>query len=195
MVSHSLRSGIHCGVSFPSILDYPYESPANSPELQSSLFPCEHKVLHSDIPGIIVVDKTHFISLLEANPFQYMFLCPWHWGTSMFLHMLAAYYDVKTKDSFEDVFSKLEVGKALTESCNSHLILLFDFLSITPISSQAEVVQSIFNHISRTLHCFLVKYQDILGNGSLDKYIVPNSIMKSLGNVLVRILELVLSQH
>jgi hypothetical protein len=76
-------------------------------------------------PGAIVVDKTHFIPLLEANNFQYMFLRPRRWGKSTFLNMLASYYDLKMKDSFDEVFGKLYIGKAPTESRNAHLILVF----------------------------------------------------------------------
>src|SRR5947209_2290273 len=78
-------------------------------------------------PGAIVADKTHFIPVLEENTFEYMFLRPRGWGKSTFLNMLAAYYDVKTKDSFEGIFGGLYIGRAPTKARNSHLILHFDF--------------------------------------------------------------------
>src|SRR4051812_38290588 len=80
-------------------------------------------------PSTIVADKTRFIPL-EENPFEYIFLRPRRWGKSTFL---AAYYDVKTKDSFKEIFSGLHIGKAPTKSRNSYLILLFDFSSIIAI--------------------------------------------------------------
>src|SRR5271155_5771935 len=82
-------------------------------------------------PSAIVADKTHFIPLLEEEPFEYMFLRPRRWGKSTFLNMLAAYYDVKTKDSFEEIFGGLCIGKAPTKFRNSHIILLFNFSTIT----------------------------------------------------------------
>jgi hypothetical protein len=91
------------------------------------------------LSGAIVADKTSFVPLLEANPFQYMFLRPRRWGNSTFLNMLATYCDIKKKDSFEEVFGKLDIGKAPTMSRNSHLILLFDFSKIVPIGSRTEV--------------------------------------------------------
>src|SRR5579859_1074263 len=84
-------------------------------------------------PGAIVADKTHFIPVLEENTFEYMFLRPRGWGKSTFLNMLAAYYDVKTKDSFESIFGGLYIGRAPTKSRNSHLILHFDFSTITTL--------------------------------------------------------------
>src|SRR5271156_3276595 len=96
-------------------------------------------------PGAIVVDKTHFIPLLEKQEFQYMFLRPRRWGKSTFLNMLSAYYDVKTKDSFKEIFGQLNIGKAPTKSRNSHLVLLFDFSTITAIGSFKDITQSIFS--------------------------------------------------
>jgi len=99
--------------------------------------------------------------------------------------MLAAYYDVKTKDSFKEIFGKLHIGKVPTVSRNSHLILLFDFSSITPTGSFMRNGQNIFKNISLTLRRFLLKYQDILGNPLPEEYIIPNDIETSLDNVLV----------
>ena len=136
-------------------------------------------------PNAIVVDKTHFIPLLEEDEFQYMFLRPRRWGKSTFLNMLAAYYDLKTKDSFEEIFGELNIGKAPTESRNSHLVLLFDFSTITTVGSLEEIKQNIFNNISGSLRRFLFKYRDILDDGSLEEHIIPGDIATSLKNVLV----------
>ena len=114
-----------------------------------------------------------------------MFLRPRRWGKSTFLNMLAVYYDVKTKDSFEELFGGLHIGKTPTKSRNSHLILLFDFSSITPIGSLDQIKQSIFSNVSRSLRRFLLKYQDILGDVLLEEYIIPNCVGESLSNVLV----------
>ena len=103
--------------------------------------------------------------------------------------MLAAYYDVKTKDSFEEVFGKLDIGKAPTESRNSHLVLLFDFSTITPSGSREDVERRIFLNISRTLHDFLLKYGDVLDHPSPEEYITPGSVEDSLTSVLVSTLQ------
>jgi Predicted AAA-ATPase len=142
-------------------------------------------------PRAIIADKTRFIPLLEQNPFEYMFLRPRRWGKSTFLNMLAAYYDVKTTESFGDIFGGLEIGKQPTKWHNQHLILLFNFSTITTVGSLEEIKQSVFDNISRSLHRFLLSYQDILGGGLLDgdallkKLVIPGSIATSLTNVLV----------
>jgi len=133
----------------------------------------------------IVADKTHFIPLLEKRHFRYMFLRPRRWGKSTFLNMLAAYYDVKTKDSFKEIFGGLHIGKAPTKSRNSHLVLLFDFSTIRPTGSFEGNCQNIFKNISLPLRRFLFKYKDILGNPLPEEYIIPNDIETSLENVLV----------
>jgi hypothetical protein len=137
-------------------------------------------------PNAIIADKTHFIPLLEKGSFEYMFLRPRRWGKSTFLNMLAAYYDVKTHDLFEEIFGGLYIGRTPTKSRNSHLILLFNFSTIVSIGSFEEVERSIFDTVSVSLHRFLRKYQDILGDALPEKYIVPGSIGTSLKNVLGR---------
>jgi hypothetical protein len=122
---------------------------------------------------------------LEKNPFQYMFLRPRRWGKSTFLNMLATYYDVKKKDSFQEIFDGLYIGSAPTKSRNSHLILHFDFSAITSIGPFEEIRRSVFDNISWSLRQLLLEYQDILGNGSPEEYITPNEIATSLRNVLV----------
>jgi hypothetical protein len=90
--------------------------------------------------------------------------------------MLAVYYDVKTKDSFEEVFGQLDIGKALTESRNSRLILLFNFSTIIPFGSREDVMRRIFLNISGTLRYFLLKYRDILDDASPEEYITPSGV-------------------
>jgi hypothetical protein len=114
-----------------------------------------------------------------------MFLRPRRWGKSTFLNMLAAYYDVKTKDSFEEIFGGLHIGKAPTKFRNSHVILLFNFSTITAIGSLEDLRQSVFDSISISLHKCLLKYRDILNDASPEEYIIPGRIGVSLTRVLV----------
>jgi len=114
-----------------------------------------------------------------------MFLRPRRWGKSTFLNMLAAYYDVNTKDSFEDIFGRLHIGKAPTKSRNSHVVLQFDFSSIRTTGSYEQIEQSIFDSISGSLRAVLLKYRNILGDVSPEEYIIPGRIATSLVNVLV----------
>ena len=114
-----------------------------------------------------------------------MFLRPRRWGKSTFLSMLGTYYDIKTKDSFHEIFGKLDIGKAPTKSRNSHLCLLFDFSTISVYGSREEVKQNIFDNISQSLRSLLLKYQDILGNALPEEYIIPNRTAASLEKVLV----------
>jgi len=136
-------------------------------------------------PSAIIADKTHFIPVLEENPFEYTFLRPRGWGKSTFLNMLTAYYDVNTKDLFEDIFGRLYIGKAPTKSRNSHLILRFNLETITTLGSLEDIRRSICCNISHTLHWFLRKYRDILGDALPEEHIIPNSAATSLMNVLV----------
>ncbi|KIX00089.1 uncharacterized protein Z518_10226 [Rhinocladiella mackenziei CBS 650.93] len=154
------------------------------------LFPASAEFTNfSNNPGAIVVDKTHFIPLLEESAFQYMFLRPRRWGKSTFLNMLAAYYDVNTKDSFEEIFGGLYIGKAPTKARNSHLVLLFDFSTITANGSFEAVSQSVFDCIYGSIRDFLLKYRNIFGDVSPDEYIVPGRAGPSLQRILNLIYE------
>ena len=52
------------------------------------------------------VDKTMFIEKLESLPEPYiMFLRPRKFGKTLFTSMLEYYYDLKTSDTFEKLFS------------------------------------------------------------------------------------------
>ena len=47
------------------------------------------------------VDKTMYLSLLENEADYLFFIRPRRFGKSIFISMLHAYYDVKSKDRFE----------------------------------------------------------------------------------------------
>jgi hypothetical protein len=77
------------------------------------------------------------------------------------------------------------IGKEPTKSRNSHLILLFNFSTITPGGSLEKIEQSVYRNISSSLRQFLLDYRDILGDPLPEEYIIPGDIADSLRNVLV----------
>lgn len=57
------------------------------------------------------VDKTMYIPKLEDEPNNLFFIRPRRFGKSVFLSMLHAYYDCRTKDKFQQWFGNLWIGK------------------------------------------------------------------------------------
>ena len=57
------------------------------------------------------VDKTMYIPMLEDEASNLFFIRPRRFGKSLFLGMLHAYYDCRTKDKFEQWFGKLWIGQ------------------------------------------------------------------------------------
>ena len=112
------------------------------------------------------VDKTMFIPKLEEFKYQ-MFLRPRRFGKSLMLNMLAAYYDVAMKDSFDDLFGGLYIGDNPTEERNKYLILKFNFSGIDP--DETKVQDSFNTNVLDTLVSFAKKYKDLLPEGTASK--------------------------
>ena len=112
------------------------------------------------------VDKTMFIPKLEEFKYQ-MFLRPRRFGKSLMLNMLAAYYDVAMKDSFDELFSGLYIGDNPTEERNKYLILKFNFSGIDP--DETKVQDSFNTNVLDTLVSFAKKYKDLLPEGTASK--------------------------
>ena len=112
------------------------------------------------------VDKTMFIPKLEEFKYQ-MFLRPRRFGKSLMLNMLAAYYDVNNKDSFDELFGGLYIGDNPTEERNKYLILRFDFSKVNP--DEKKVDESFNALVLDTLIKFTLKYQNLLPEGTIDK--------------------------
>ena len=78
------------------------------------------------------VDKTSYIALVE-NAARFFFLIrPRRFGKSLFVNMLSWYYDINRKDSFEELFGDLYIGKHPTEEQGKYLILSFNFSAVNP---------------------------------------------------------------
>lgn len=111
------------------------------------------------------VDKTQFIPALEEYKYQ-MFLRPRRFGKSLTLNMLAAYYDIALKDSFDELFGGLAIGKNPTEFHNKYLILKFNFSGIDP--DEKEVQRSFNSYVLHTIIDFAKKYKTLLPERTLE---------------------------
>ena len=91
------------------------------------------------------VDKTAYIETLErvSNP---IFLRPRKFGKSLWCRILECYYNIHQKDQFDYLFGQTYIGQNPTKYRNSYLVLHFDFSTIDPTGSLADI-ETNFNHI------------------------------------------------
>ncbi|KAL9645093.1 hypothetical protein ABK040_004584 [Willaertia magna] len=103
------------------------------------------------------VDKTNFIPLLERNSQQLFLVRPPRWGKSLFLSMLASYYDVNKKDEFNELFSGLWIGeeKNWTPGKNQFHILKLDFSNFIV---GKDLISQLQDNINDSIHKFLIYY-------------------------------------
>ncbi len=101
------------------------------------------------------VDKTHFIPKIEQQPPFLYLIRPRRFGKSLFLNMLAFYYDVYYNDEFNDVLGDCYIGKNPTKEANSYYIMKFDF---SAVSTVGDVNQSFSTYCNIRLEHFIEKY-------------------------------------
>ena len=80
--------------------------------------------------NIYYVDKTMYIPELEKEARNLFFIRPRRFGKSVFLSMLHAYYDCRTKDNFEEWFGDLWIGKHPTSLQGKYQMLHLDFSQV-----------------------------------------------------------------
>lgn len=112
--------------------------------------------------GYIYIDRTHFIPIVEETGKQLLFLRPRRFGKSLWLSMLANYYDVARSDRFEQLFGTLTIGKNPTALHNRYLIMRWDFSGIQISGSAAEFRTVLYNHINRAIEDCVTRYQHLI---------------------------------
>ncbi|RGB24870.1 hypothetical protein C1646_772519 [Rhizophagus diaphanus] len=81
--------------------------------------------------GYYYLDKTHFISKIEAKCAPAVLsLRPHYFGKTLFLSTLSSYYDIKNRDRFKQLFQDLYIGKNPTPLASKFLILNLNFAGL-----------------------------------------------------------------
>ncbi|SHO81726.1 hypothetical protein MNB_SV-15-1272 [hydrothermal vent metagenome] len=120
------------------------------------------------------IDKTHFIPKIELYG-RYLYLIrPRRFGKSLFLNMLALYYDIFYKDEFEDVFYDCYIFKNQTKEASSYHILKFDF---SAISTKGDIDKNFSDYCNSDIKKFITKYKL---NTSIDENITAHKNLKNL---------------
>ena len=104
------------------------------------------------------VDKTAYIPKLEACPNNLFCIRPRHFGKSVFLSMLHAYYDCRTKDKFQEWFGDLWIGKHPTPLQGRYQVMHLDF---SQVGGSIENLEEKFNfYLGVQLNGFIRDYLD-----------------------------------
>ena len=77
--------------------------------------------------NLYYVDKTKYISILESGDRYLFFGRPRRFGKSLFISMMEAYYDIKKKDRFDELFSGLWIHEHPTECRGAYQVMRLDF--------------------------------------------------------------------
>ena len=104
------------------------------------------------------VDKTIYIPMLEDEADNLFFIRPRRFGKSIFLSMLHAYYDIRTKDKFQQWFGDLWIGKHPTSLQGKFQILHLDF---SQVGGTIEKLEENFNfYLGVQLDGFVRRYAE-----------------------------------
>ena len=108
--------------------------------------------------NIYYVDKTMYIPMLENEARNLFFIRPRRFGKSLFLGMLHAYYDCRTKDKFEQWFGKLWIGQHPTPNQGRYQVLHLDF---SQVGGRIEKLEEYFDSYCRVVFdSFVDIYED-----------------------------------
>ena len=109
------------------------------------------------------VDKTRFIPMIEQADRFFFFIRPRRFGKSLTLNVLQHYYDVRTRDKFNDLFGNLYIGKHPTANRNSYLVLYLNFSGIT--GELNDYRKGLDAHCQIRFDFFCEVYSDLLPQG------------------------------
>lgn len=113
------------------------------------------------------VDKTRFITEIEAANRYFFFIRPRRFGKTLLLNMLCHYYDVKKADSFERLFGDLWIGSHPTPMHNQYLVLYLNFAAFSgDLWSYKERMDG---YCSIEFRGFVRKYADLLPANAMDE--------------------------
>jgi len=127
------------------------------------------------------VDKTIFIKEIEEVSSDYLFFIrPRRFGKSLWLSLMECYYDIKRKDSFQEIFKGTSIYDNPTEERNSYFVLRFNF---SEVSSDISEVETSFNNVIKlSIIEFFEYYKSMLTDFNTDLY---NSMLKETGASLL----------
>ena len=112
--------------------------------------------------GMVYVDRTAHIRDLESLGSTLVFLRPRRFGKSLWVQTLATYYDLRYADTFDEIFSSLDIGAEPTPLRNRFFILQWNFSLISPRGSIDHIAENLREHVRSQALAFVSDYGDHL---------------------------------
>ena len=112
--------------------------------------------------GLYYVDKTPFIRELELRSDKVFFVRPRRMGKSLFVDMLARYYDIAGKGDFQTFFGGLAIGVRPTENASRFAVLKLDF-SLVNTGAGQTLEERFDGYMKVRLLDFASRYAEWLG--------------------------------
>ena len=125
--------------------------------------------------GCYYSDKTHYIPQMEAAGDFLFLIRPRRFGKSMFLSMLAVYYDIARQDKFDQLFDGLWIKEHPTEEKGKYQVMYFDFSQVN--SGRNNLQDDFDQYCCIILESFARKYSHLYDESFVEtvKKLAPNS--------------------
>lgn len=138
-------------------------------------------------------DKTMYIPKIEeAGDFLYL-IRPRRFGKSVFLTMLQTYYDIESKDSFQETFKDTWIAEHPTESQGKYQVLYLDFSRAAAGTDDLE--ENFNSYCEMQLNAFAIKYRDYYGDRFLEEISKAKDAAAKLNLINSRVKELEISLY
>jgi Predicted AAA-ATPase len=129
--------------------------------------------------GMIYVDRTSHIRVLERLGSTLVFLRPRRFGKSLWVQTLASYYDLRRAEEFSTLFGDLAAGRAPAPAANRYFILQWNFSVVDPGGSVEQIAESLREHVSSRAKTFAEQYGERLA-ASIETDGSPQAILESV---------------
>ena len=114
--------------------------------------------------GYVYLDRTHYLRVVEERGKQLVFLRPRRFGKSLWLSVLANYYDLARAADFDLLFGDLAIGQKPTPLHNQYFILRWDFSKVAAFGRVDEIVRALYNHLNARMEDFGERYANWLAH-------------------------------
>ena len=149
--------------------------------------------------GCYYADKTQYIPTMEAAGYFLFLIRPRRFGKSVFLSMLAAYYDIARQDRFDQLFDGLWIKEHPTPEKGCYQVIHLDF-SLATVGLDGTLQQRFdkycaikYNSFAQTYARFyepgFVEKVEQLGNNSSQQLVFICDQAKKLGHQLYLIID------
>ena len=117
--------------------------------------------------NLYYVDKTMYLPKLESQARYLFFIRPRRFGKSVFISMLRAYYDIRNKEHFQEVFGNLWIAQHPTPLQGKFQVLYLDF---SQVGGNIEMLEERFNFfLGVELDGFVRNYHDYYSEETIRK--------------------------